>query len=555
MQSDGYTIHVQSPSGEHEIRIHPDDRDRLLTQILAEHGFTLRMPCGQEGRCEKCRVSLTAGCVIDHFNDEAICATDSVVPLLACQHRPGDQPFALDIPVHSLAWAEPDVLDAFDVQALSVHDPIWPDKNAPGQSRIAQPIGAAIDLGTTTVTLMLVDLEDGEVLSRASDVNHQVRFGEDVLTRINLCGTDRANVNVLRDAVGKETIGPLLHRAADDAGIDIKQIVCLTVAGNTTMLHLLIGEDPSPMGVVPFTPAFVEHKQVSPDAVGLDGLLHPEVVFHLMPSAAAYVGADLTVGVVSSGMLFESGTSLLVDIGTNGEMVLKHGDKLLGCATAAGPAFEGAGLLYGQRAGGGAINHIHLAGDPLTVGIDVIHNIEPTGICGSAYIDLLAEGVVVGLLTHTGRFAETAPAGLHKRIKHYEKRGRCFLVTDTVSVSELDIAKLLQAKAAIAAGIETMLSHTEMKASEIDRLYLAGGFGAGLNIHHAIACGLLPGFRPEQVKVVGNTSLAGAFQVLMNRGKLEKVIEVAQSIDTIELNLDPAFEGRYIDHLSIGMHE
>lgn len=552
MSDELYTIRVQAPSGEHRIRIGEADRDRRLTDILAEHGFALNTSCGQEGQCDGCCIELAAGSVVDRHNEERICFDDEPIEVLACQHKPGAEPFALNLPARALAWAEPDVLDAFEVDGLSSIDPIWSKEHTPKESRVVRPLGAAIDIGTTTVTLMLVDLADGEVLSRASDVNHQVRFGEDVLARINMCGTDPGNVKVLRDAVACETVGPLLYQAADEAGVHLEQIVCLTVAGNTTMLHLLAGEDPSPLGVVPFTPVFLDHKRMSPADVGLGERLNPDAVFHLLPSAAAYIGSDLTVGVVASGMLEAPGTSLLVDIGTNGEVVLKHDDQLLGCATAAGPAFEGAGLTHGQRAGRGAINHIHLSGDPLSVGIDVIQNAEPIGLCGSAYIDLLAEGVEAGLLTRTGRLAKPAPDGLSERIKTIPGHDLCFMVTDSVFVSEMDIAKLLQAKAAIAAGIQTLLEHVGLSADRVDRLFVAGGFGTGLNIHHAIGCGLLPGFRADQVKVVGNTSLAGAYQSLMSRWKFDEVIHVARAIDTIELNLDPAFEGRYIDHLSIG---
>ncbi len=553
MSCELYMIRVQAPSGEHRIRIGEADRGRRLTDILAEHGFTLNTPCGQEGQCDGCCIELTAGCVIDRYNEERVCFDDDPIEVLACQHSPGAEPFVLNLPMRALAWAEPDVLDAFHVDGLSTIDPIWPDKQTPKDMNVQRPLGAAIDIGTTTVTLMLVDLSDGEVLSRASDVNHQVRFGEDVLTRINMCGTDPGNVKVLRDAVARETVLPLLHQAADEAGMRPEQIVCLTVAGNTTMLHLFAGEDPSPLGVVPFTPVFLDHKRMSPIDVGLGDPLNSEAVFHLLPSAAAYIGSDLTVGVVASGMLNAPGTSLLVDIGTNGEVVLKHDGGLLGCATAAGPAFEGAGLTHGQRAGKGAINHIHLSGDPLSVGIDVIQDDEPVGLCGSAYIDLLAEGVEAGLLTRTGRLAQPAPVGLSERIKTIPGHDLCFMVTDSVFVSEMDIAKLLQAKAAIAAGIQTLLEHAGLSADRVDRLYVAGGFGTGLNIHHAIECGLLPGFRADQVKVVGNTSLAGAYQSLMSRSRLDEVIRTARAIDSIELNLDPAFEGRYIDHLSIGV--
>lgn len=553
MADDMYEVRVQTPSGEYRFCVGKADRDRPLTDILAEHGFVLNTPCGQEGQCEGCCIELTSGSVIEGHTQEAIHADGDPTEILACQHRPGPKTFTLRLPMHALSWAEPHVLDDFQIAELSTIDPIWPDDSTPAGINVKRPLGAAIDVGTTTVTLMLVDLANGEVLSRASDVNHQVRFGEDVLTRINLCMQDPNAVVRLSNALVWDTIAPLLKQAAQEIGADPNEIVCLTVAGNTTMLHLLAGEDPSPLGVAPFKPVFLEHRRMSIGEVGLGEPFNPQAVFHLLPGAAAYIGADLTAGVVASGMLDGPGTAMLVDIGTNGEVVLKHGDTLMGCATAAGPAFEGTGLSHGCRAGKGTINHIHLTKSPFAVGIDVIQDAEPVGLCGSAYIDLLAEGVEIGLLTRTGRFAHPGPDGSDGRVKMIPNHGRCFEAADSVLISEADIAKLLQAKAAIAAGIQTVLEQAGLSAGQVDQLYIAGGFGTGLNVHHALACGLLPGFRANQIKVVGNTSLAGAYLSLVNRGKLDQTISTAKAIKPIELNLDPAFEDRYIDHLSIGV--
>lgn len=552
MVDDVYEASVHAPSGEHRLVIGQSDHGRRLTDILAEYGLALNTPCGQEGQCDGCCIKLTAGSVIDRVTGGRVSAHKKATDILACQHTPGAEAFSLHVPVRALAWAEPDVLDAFRIDRGVSFNPISAGDETGGDIEIEQPIGAAIDVGTTTVTLMLVDLNDGEVLSRASGLNQQVRFGQDVLTRINLCMRHGDGVNRLRDAVLRETILPLLKRAAEQAGIDPCQIVRATVTGNTTMLHLLAGEDPSSLGVVPFRPVFLEHRQLTAAESCLDSVIHPAAVFHLLPGAAAYIGADITAGIVASGMLDHAGTSMLVDIGTNGEVVLHHEGKLLGCATAAGPAFEGAGLSCGCRTGRGAINHIHLSGDPLSLGIDVIHDAAPMGLCGSAYIDLLAEGAVSGLLTRTGRFAKVLPGGLDKCITIDANHGRCLVVAEGVWISEADIAKLLQAKAAIAAGIQTVLERVGLSAKDVDTLHLAGGFGTGLNVHHAMACGLLPRFNAQQINVVGNTSLAGAYLSLINRGVLEEVIHAAGTIEAIELNLDPAFEGRYIDHLSIG---
>ncbi len=522
---------------------------------------------------------------------------------------------------------------------------------------LPRPLGVAVDLGTTTVVVLLVDLTTGRVLARAAGFNRQVTVADDVLSRINLCRTDPETVPRLRDLAAK-TVRGLLRRAwlqatraesetssagssqpgspppaspppAHDASafgasslaasspepapaqpvppeapsLESAQVAVWAVAGNTTMLHLLAGVDPSPMGVAPFTARFTEHRVERAAAVRLrepteppsgpaaraasgkyplqpdDGVdepdplpkqhtagveppvVRPDSSVHLLPGAAAYVGADLCAGILSSGMLYDDGPCLLVDIGTNGEIILKHGDRLVGCATAAGPAFEGGGLTCGTRAGRGAVGHLWLDERSGQVRVEVIQDdsrrrASPHGICGSGYIDFLAEGRRCGLLTPTGRFADPLPAAFAERVERHEELGRVFRVARgtggrSVVVSEADVASLLQAKGAIAAGILTLLEREGLRASDVRTLYLAGGFGMFLSVTNAIDCGLLPGFRAEQVTLVGNTSLAGAYLALLDASLLDELARIGRRLEVVELNLDPGFESRYIDQMSL----
>jgi uncharacterized 2Fe-2S/4Fe-4S cluster protein (DUF4445 family) len=343
------------------------------------------------------------------------------------------------------------------------------------------------------------------------------------------------------------------------------------------MLHLLAGVDPSPLGTAPFTPEFLEHRvlrtsglsllssraasrrsdqpggalQPSGAAGGLSSEIDPAV--HLLPGAAAYIGADIIAGVFSTGMVYEAGTSILVDMGTNGEIVLKHENRLLGCATAAGPAFEGAGLACGVRAGRGAISHVRLNEDSFQPEIDVIGDGEPIGLCGTAYVDFAAEARRSGLVEKTGRFSRSsADWSLVRHATH----GQSFIVArgrdnEAIVVSEADIASLLQAKAAIAAGIVCLMNRAGLSTDDIDTLYLAGGFGFHMDVQNVIRCGLLPRFRPEQVRLVGNTSLAGAYLALLDSGVLAEMKRASKRLETIELNLEPDFESHYIDHLCL----
>jgi uncharacterized 2Fe-2S/4Fe-4S cluster protein (DUF4445 family) len=367
----------------------------------------------------------------------------------------------------------------------------------------------------------------------------------------------------MQRAVVAGTIAPLLVRACERAGRPPSRLAGGTIAGNTTMLHILAGEDPSPLGIAPFTPRFIAGKRLTASAIGLtagiDGYsLAPDTPLQLLPGIAAYIGADITAGIWATGMIFDEEPSLLVDIGTNGEIVLQHEGRLTACATAAGPAFEGSGLRCGTRARDGAVSRIDIHLDPFRVGIEKIGG-KPVagvaGICGSAYVDFLSTARQRGLLLESGRFDADAwqrvPPG-----NRIEKDGeRALRIAGTNGgescISEVDIAVLLQAKAAIGAGIEILLETSGIDAGAISRLYLAGGFGMHLNVAHAIAAGLLPGFREEQVRVVGNTALAGALLALLDFTTLDEMESLRPQVQILELNLQEDFEERYIDHLAL----
>jgi uncharacterized 2Fe-2S/4Fe-4S cluster protein (DUF4445 family) len=282
----------------------------------------------------------------------------------------------------------------------------------------------------------------------------------------------------------------------------------------------------------------------------------PETPIQLLPSIAGYIGADITAGLYATGMVFDAKPSLLVDIGTNGEIVLQHYASLTACATAAGPAFEGCGLRCGTRAREGAVSDLSITCDPFEISARTIGDIPParaTGVCGSAYIDFLASARGCGLLGHAGRFIPEVWAVLPDTFRLTDDGERALSLAGPGSpcISEVDVAVLLQAKAAIGAGIETLLETAGIRAEEISRVYLAGGFGMHLNVTNAIAIGLLPGFTPEQVRVVGNTSLAGALLALIDRTTLAEMEALREQVRVIELNLAEGFEDRYVEHLML----
>ncbi|MFO1523363.1 MAG: ASKHA domain-containing protein, partial [Kiritimatiellia bacterium] len=470
--------------------------------------------------------------------------------LRACQTRlPGDA--VLHLPARSRMEHKPQIGESFRIDIPAAHRPLFSPQ--PG----VRDTGFAVDIGTTTVVVMLVDLVTGAILSKSGAFNGQIRFGDNVLTRIEAASTP-AGLAGLRKAVVEDTLAPLLASACEKAGIAPSRIAGGTLAGNTTMLHLLLGEDPSSMGVSPFTPRFIRGRRETCGGIGLAGVA-PETPAHLLPGIAAYIGADIVAGVYATGMAYLQKPSLFIDIGTNGEILLQNNGDLFGCATAAGPAFEGCGLACGTRAREGAVEDIRIRLDPFALEVGVIGGVPPAeagGVCGSAYVDFIAQGRRCGLIEANGRFSDAAWERIPAEHRVLRAGVRAVRVAGregpgAVVVSEVDVAVLLQAKAAIGAGIEMLLRAADIHVQDLGRVYLAGGFGMHLDVAHTIAMGLLPGCAVEQVEVVGNTSLAGAVLALIDRTSLDEMESLRSQVEVIELNLQPGFEDCYIDHLSL----
>jgi uncharacterized 2Fe-2S/4Fe-4S cluster protein (DUF4445 family)/ferredoxin len=520
------TATIEVESGDRLRHLEVDGLERTLAEILESAGFPLNTRCSQRGLCRGCHVILKG---------------EPPQDLLACQHHLGaGDTIRVAIPGRSLLSHPPSVVSDFQTGVPVGSDPIFTE---PGT------LGVALDIGTTTVAMLLAELASGKVLAKATALNAQVSRGDNVLTRIHLCQTDKANIGLLKDDFWKKTFHPLLKELFKQSGAAVADVAGVVVAGNTTMLHLACGVDPTPLGMVPFTPAFLDQREFTGDQFGLPR--EARVIF--LPGISAYVGADISSGAACCGTRYGDSPQLLVDVGTNGEILLCGPKGNLSCATAAGPAFEGCGLLCGMRAAKGVVGKISLRADPFGVSFDTIGGpcTSPHGITGSAYVDFLAEGRRAGLLQENGRFHRSLVES-HPEHFRQEENGLSFLLSPglpDLRVGEVDVALLLQAKAAIAAGIETLLNLQGLPASAISRLFLAGGFGLHLSIPNAIACGLLPGFAETQISAVGNTSLGGAYLAMLDRSLAAEMADL--DAKTIELNLDPGFEDLYLDHLSL----
>lgn len=537
-------LKVTLPDAERTIVLSQGERNFTLAEILRRENLPLNTRCGQKSLCDGCMVELHEGTLIKR-DGETVSSNGQPTVIRGCEYRVKDAA-RIAVPSRSMLRYAPQVVTQFRINVPVGREPLVRDAR-PGD------LAGAIDIGTTTVVVMLVDMAEGKIVSSAASFNRQMHLGDDVLTRINLCSTDPSMLETLRKSVVVETIAPLLREAAGKIDQPVDQIKVVSVAGNTTMLHLFAGVDPSPMGVSPFTPRFLEHRILDGKCLDMPGFAPP---VHLLPGCAAYVGADLSAGIFATGLLYDDGPNLLVDIGTNGEIILKHDGKLYGCATAAGPAFEGAGLESGLRAGDGAISHIKMMCDPFSLELEVIGNTQPSGVCGSAYIDFLAEGRNSGILGETGRIDRAKLGDAEDRVGPWQEHGLALRLAYAagrrpIVISERDVSKLMQAKAAIAAGILTLLDRGGLAPEDVKKLYLAGGFGMHISAPNAIRCGLLPGFRQDQIEVTGNTSLAGAYLTLLDGSVIEELEHIRKNVEVVELNLDPGFEMRYIDQLSM----
>ena len=424
-------------------------------------------------------------------------------------------------------------------------------------SHAVPPLAAAVDIGTTTVVLALVDPASGHILARTSKYNQQIRKADDVAARISFCRAAK-DLHTLQELVVRQTINPLIEEACAQAGASTEQVLRLAVAGNTVMEHLFLGLSPEGIGRLPFQAVRHTHPVYPARTLGL--MMHPRGWVDVVPSVAGYIGGDITADIHAARLAQRKGAALLVDIGTNSEIVYAENGRLLACATAAGPAFEGAGLLHGCRAAPGAIEQVRI-GPELGFACEVIGGGEAEGLCGSGIIDFLAEGFRCGLINPQGRL-NIEQLKQHGRYAHVRlQQGSahaCVLVPAAASatghalvITEHDIAQVLKAKAATYAGMKTLLGLQGHTLSTVPRVVLAGGFARHINIANAITLGLLPDLPLERFEVLGNGSLAGAYLALVDAAALPAMEKLARQPRVIELNRTADFEDNFIDAMSI----
>lgn len=500
------------------------EKDLLISAFLGEHSLSLELPCGGSGKCGKCRI-IARGRISPPTAQELKRLKEAEFEQgvrLACQARiEGDCQISL--------------LQADEMAQISVE--------GAGRLSFGRPLferyGLAIDIGTTTIAMKLFD--SAKELGNSSGRNPQIEFGADVITRIDkaLKG-ESARIQQVVVAGLNELIAGLCHKC----GVDQREIDIAVITGNTAMLFLLTGENPDSLAHTPFTASRLFGEYVSPAAVGLQ--FAPEARIYLTRCMGAYVGGDISTAVLASGMTRQPQTSLLVDVGTNGEMALWHQGRLICCSTAAGPAFEGAEIAFGMNAAEGAIDKIWP--DAGQIRYTVIGGGKAKGLCGSGVIDAISVFKTLGIISDSGALQKDVIEALG-RSREVDGAPAC-LISEDVYVTQKDVRMVQLAKSAICAGIYTLLGEAGIDVADVDTLYLAGGFGNYLDIDSAANIGLVPAGFVTKTRVIGNAALQGAAQILINREFSEKRMLEELPLELLELGAHKSFIDNYIDGMS-----
>ena len=409
-------------------------------------------------------------------------------------------------------------------------------------------VGCAIDIGTTTVSMVLTDLKSGKILAKGSSGNGQIRYGADVINRI-IEQSRPGGKKKLQDAIVKETLSPIIANLCKSAGISARSILRLSIGANTTMNHLLIGVDSDPVRMDPYIPSFFGWEGLKAGDLKLPANPLADVV--IAPNIGSYVGGDITAGTLAAGLWDKDEMSLFIDLGTNGELVFGNRDFLMSCACSAGPAFEGGDISCGMRATDGAVEACVIDKDTMEPTLSVIGAAgqKVVGICGSGIIAIISELYRCSIINARGLFAREGCRV--KRDQHGMGRYVIAFAEESetgreVSINEVDIDNFIRAKGAIFSAIDTLLQSVDMTVEMIDHVYVAGGIGSGINMKNAVNIGMLPDVELEKFSYIGNSSLAGAYAMVVSDQAIEKCAEVMANMTYLELSTYPGYMDSFV---------
>jgi uncharacterized 2Fe-2S/4Fe-4S cluster protein (DUF4445 family) len=573
-------------------------------------GLPIDSTCGGRGTCGKCKVRVTQHCpdaeTADHrllrpaeiadgwrlscqarIYEDMTCEVPQLlrVPKAATMGRgrlvildPNVRKVYLELPEPSLADQRSDVVRLEEALTAEGHDMVaelpvlrtLPHALRQADFRVtavlagerlvalepgdttAECYGVAFDVGTTTLVGTLMNLRTGMAASVLSTLNGQAPFGADVITRISHAMEGPQAISELQKAV-VATMNSILAELYASAGVTPERTYEAVAVGNATMLHLLFGVDPSPLAVMPFTPAFMEPLTVVAAEVGLN--IHPQGYIQTLPALGAYVGADIVAGVLATGLVREEKLRVFVDVGTNGEIVLGNAQRALATAAPAGPAFEGSQIRCGMRATDGAIEGVQLGDE---VHLQVIGgDVPPQGICGSGLVDAVAQLLLSGLLDHSGRMKAPEDLPDHPLSSHlFDIDGmRAFLLADGVYLTQRDVRELQFAKGSIATGIKVLMDILGVETNDLDEILLGGSFGSYLNPESAKIIGLVPPIDVDKIVAVGNSAGEGAKIALLSYRERQVAFELPARIEYVELSGRTDFNDAFVSVLGFPVLE
>ncbi|MBE0476042.1 MAG: DUF4445 domain-containing protein [Coriobacteriia bacterium] len=506
-----------------------------LREAASAAGVTLDAPCGGLGRCGRCRVRVSGAVGPPDPTERSLLIAEELAAgvRLACRARVDG-----DAVVAPPAREGLRALD-FGVSAALVVEP--PEER--GLPAEGPALGAAVDIGTTTVACLLAELRTGTVLGTAAALNPQVAEGHDVMSRVGAAlGGKAAELK----AAATGAVEGLALGLLRDSGTGPEALLEMVVAGNTAMLGLFLGEDVSPLSASPYQGAFVASTAREARSLGMPALRRCRVL--TLPGASAFVGADLTAGLLATGLAGRDETAVLVDLGTNGEMLLRAPGVMIATSAAAGPALEGATVSCGMRAEAGAIERVEWASGDLA--FTTIAEERPAGLCGSGLLDLVAVLLEAGALDSSGRLAPAPGGALGRRVTEAGGRTAIRLAGGTL-LTQGDVRQVQLAKGAVRAGLDLLLAEARVDAGEIARVLVAGGFGLHVRPSALTRMGLLPAVWEDRVVFAGNTALSGALRALLSASARAEADALASSVRTLDPAAHPEFQRRFIERLAL----
>ena len=522
-----YTVTFQ-PEGR-QVVIHAGAN---LVEAAGMAGIVLDTACGQKGTCRKCTVTLLP-------------QRQSV---LACQYLVQNDVTVL-VPRDS-RFIEHKIL----TEGLSRNDAVTPDiykKYLPlaGDGPIT---GLAVDIGTTTIVVKIIDMKTGRVITTAADLNPQTKFGDDVISRIAYARDDTKLAELNKLIINR--LNFLIAECCGGGAVKSSDLYEACVVGNTTMNHIFLRLPITQLGQAPYKAFSVDAKDVSPQEIPLR--MNPAGNIHTLPNIAGFVGADTTAVALAAALDSADEMTLAIDIGTNGEIVLGTKNKLLAASCAAGPAFEGARIACGSRAADGAIEAVVLAADGIN--FDVVGGHSPVSICGSGLIDAVAVILDLGAIDPTGRFAR--PDALKTEVTEINRQTAFVLALDekgipAVYLTQKDIREVQLAKAAIRAGIRLLQKRLSIADADIKHVFLAGAFGNYIRPQSALRIGLLPDVPVDRILPIGNAASSGAQLALVSSHYRTLAADLARKIEYVEIANDPDFQSTFADSMSFEIPE